>query len=489
MTEFQIPHLEWEHIDFPLTIHNLVFEKTNWDFGKDASITIWRDNRHRLKAEIKGVLRKVDEINKDSFIGEGNIITGQKISGRDSNFNLVELHDCFIGNTSHTGINSQGLALDTKATIVLYSIRIVYKRVEKNIETTTTKFEWFICKTNSVRFNKSTKRYLKKDVKLRVREGVDPEDDYFSHLQGSSSSRDFCKVELEEVSFLLGKVPENFVNNNVNGLFFEFRENAESIDEDLTFGIQKFVGFLLGNELISIGHSLVKGDILLESFAISIAEYPENNTMPPIKFNSQYEWGNFSYLVNTYLPKYLEIRNELFLDVAIEKSFIANNLPLGTNLPILASALETIITKYFKSKQIKLFEYISEKEYLNIIEDELETMSQKLQSIDGNEIILRKIKGAFRKGVNEKTRLFFSAINLEIGGEEQKAISLRNKMAHGSSDYSANSKVYKDLVASRVYEVLFNRVILTLLGYEGYYIDYSITGVPSKHISKPAGTS
>jgi len=64
---------------------------------------------------------------------------------------------------------------------------------------------------------------------------------------------------------------------------------------------------------------------------------------------------------------------------------------------------------------------------------------------------------------------------------------LTNKMAHGSRDYSKKEKGYDNLILTRVYEVLFNRIFLKLLGYESYYTDYSLQNSPLKHISKSAG--
>jgi len=48
---------------------------------------------------------------------------------------------------------------------------------------------------------------------------------------------------------------------------------------------------------------------------------------------------------------------------------------------------------------------------------------------------------------------------------------------------------YDDLILTRVYEVLFNRVILKLLGYDGYYIDYNAVKCPLKHSDKKSGDS
>jgi hypothetical protein len=100
--------------------------------------------------------------------------------------------------------------------------------------------------------------------------------------------------------------------------------------------------------------------------------------------------------------------------------------------------------------------------------------------LEGGEIMLNKISGAFRKGVNEKMTFFFNLLGMEIGKTEKAAINLRNKMAHGKRDYQKEETIFDDIVLTRVYQVLFNRIVLKLLGYQGYYIDYSMENSPSR---------
>jgi hypothetical protein len=105
--------------------------------------------------------------------------------------------------------------------------------------------------------------------------------------------------------------------------------------------------------------------------------------------------------------------------------------------------------------------------------------------MDGNKI-MKKILGAFRKGSAEKMEYFYSSIELSIGKKEKSAIALRNKMTHSYRDYSNEETAHQDVVYTRIYEMLFNRTILKLLGYNEYYIDYSLQNCPLKHINIPA---
>jgi hypothetical protein len=62
-------------------------------------------------------------------------------------------------------------------------------------------------------------------------------------------------------------------------------------------------------------------------------------------------------------------------------------------------------------------------------------------------------------------------------------------MAHGASsvfDGLANERMME---ATRIYQTLFHRIVLKLLGYDGLYTDYGTPGHPSRTIDEPSGTT
>jgi len=483
--EYYIPEIEWEYSDFPLKIINLEFEKNNWGFDKSSTITIWRNEKQELKGEIIGSISGFMENENESFVGEGNIIKGQIIKGYDNKGNIFKINESFltIFQTNSYQKNNNGYL--TKGTVIFDSLDIEFLE-KKSIESNDIRYDWFICNKITPHFQRTTTRQLK-PIQKKIRRNIDDYDNSIESLIRSSSSKDYCQIKTLDFKFIISKVPSKFLNGNTEGLCFEFRENINEIDSNLITGVKSFVSFLLGTEIHHIGYSITNDEKLKASHIKSLNRNISEIVMPPIKFNLKYEWGDFSFLVNQYLPKYLDLRESLSLDISLSKYWIAKNLPIGTNLPVLASALETIAGKYLKINNLNQSEYLSQEDFLELIKKEKLILEEKLKSVEGVQIMLNKILGAFRKGANEKMNIFFQSIGLNVGTSEKKAINLRNKMAHSSKDYNVNKNVFNDLVFSRIYETLFNRILLKLLGFEGYYIDYSIKGCRLKHIDEVSG--
>ena len=189
------------------------------------------------------------------------------------------------------------------------------------------------------------------------------------------------------------------------------------------------------------------------------------------------------------MPAYLDKRTRIGLKDALSRYWISKDTPIGANLPVLASALEIINHNFIKDLDKELLEYLPKAEYQGLIKEELESIKNKLDYLPAKEkqIIVNKICGAYQKGSNEKMRILFDKLELEIGKVEEQAIKLRNSMVHGSRDYSDIEDAYDDLILSRAYEILFHRIILKLVGYTDYYIDYSMQNCPSKPIRMKAG--
>lgn len=477
MKQIYAPNLEWELKDLPI-VTNLKFERSNWGFNPTATISIWRDGDYKLKGKISGLVKDFEKLNKEHFAGKGNIILGQTVTGIDAQGNTIEMHKCFcniVPNESLQHNYAEGI-------LEIDSIKLSFLP-DRMINDKTIRFDWFVCKRVSGYFFERT---LRDQVNNKIRVGIDEYNDSDTNI--GDHTKDYLLVDLPDYKLVVAKVPETLLPDGMEGLCLEFRGNLDDVNSDVIDGISNFISFLMGNEVIHLGYTIACGDSLVEVCLNDLNDLGAESIMPPIRFNLKYEWGNLTYLLNRFLPQYLSLKDTLRLNGALSMYWISKTVPLGVNLPILATAVESIANAYLENKDFAT-EYMSEETYLELIKTEKEQIEHKLSSVEGGEIILNKILGAFRKGPNEKMNTFIACLKIEIGKEEKKAIALRNKMAHSSIKYSKDEKAHNDLVLTRVYQVLFHRILLKLLGYDGYYIDYSSQGCPLRYIDRKAGES
>lgn len=483
------PHLEWEAIEFPLVLKNLKFEQTAFAFDDQATITLWRADDLQLKGRLVGRIKDPKATDEVQFVGKGNIIRQETIIGDDTHGNQVFVAGCVFGayQTNNYTHNENGYLLDME--LIFDTLKIVFVSGTNGDNNTDLKyFEWCLIEDIRPDFWGTTSRSLKSTPK-KARVGIDDFDEENLNFVGRSLSRDYFALDLPELKCIVAEVPKELIGNGMKGLCLEFRGDAiKKADKIFLADLRYFLSFLLGARLYYMGYSKVKDWELAEAFADS-PDIPIKLqvALPPIQYNRQYDWGNFALQANQLFIKYRELQNKLFLNHAIDRFWIANETPVGVNLPILAGAMEIVAGGYLKMTDNDQLEYLSKTVYETLIGQELSQLKTKLTEIEGGDIILNKIKGAFRKGPNEKMSLFFQLLALDMGKAEKEAINLRNKMTHSKRDYSADETAYDDVVLTRVYQVLFYRVLLKLMGYTGYYIDYSLNGCPLKPLSMKAG--
>jgi len=486
-TTLTAPLEEWESISYPIIVKNIKFERDDFHLPDDTVIEIWRDDNCKLKGKIYGGDFYAKTFHRGEFIGKGNIIANDAIIGFDSTGNHIKLHGCFIGNL----IKGIPRFVDDRqileAEFSLDSLTINYTADPNQFSWK--RFEWFMVSGVDASFDRSTfRKYQEPHTKTRV--SVNPHDDDIKNYLGSSSSKDFSILKMNNLECIIAEVPERYLQHNFKGICFEFRDsNATQASVQFIDDLKHLVAFLLGCKMYYMGYTITVGAYPREVYL----ENPDLDTRirqpkPPIPFTRRYEWSKFWVLINQLFPVYTQLQQTLQLNQAMTRYWTAESLPVGVNLPTLASALEIVANNYLKMTGQDNSTYLSKEEYFQKLEPEFALIKSRLLETDQGDIIVNKILSAFRKGPNEKMRQFFSLIYLKIGKDEKAALELRNKMAHAARDYSEDDRAYDDLVLTRVYESLFNRTILKILGYNEFYRDYSEKGSPVKHISLPSGS-
>ncbi len=488
------PRKEWENFDFPIEISNLEFEKNFHELsGTTCSIRIIRDDNFKLKATIKGHTLKPKALDQDKREeGPGNFAALDIITGYDAdNQYAYTLTKCVIGSYSLKGSYFENLGMPFTADLHFDSFSKKPKQYQPDNNISIIHYEWFVSSSVSFFYPGSTRRFFK-DVYHKNRDGFDVAINS-DKIYPNSSSRDFFTVDVPGLKCIVSEVPKDFKLSWAECFCFEYRSSfgldiAKSTKKSLEF----FLGFLFGTEMIKIGSTTFAGEEIICQEAFSpeggdVKHFCQNGSKPPIQFNEQYEWGKVQYLVDKYFPIYLKLDKELDLESILWRFFQAKTVPVGVNLPILSSALEKLCRNYLKAHPEVKLDYLDETTYLSIVEPEIELIKNKLANIEDTSIIINKLKGAYKRGDNERLNLFFKLIDLPVNDLEKKALKARNSMAHGGADAKTMEKAKKLILHTRVYETLFHRVFLRVLGYDDYYIDYYLSGTKSRKITTPTG--
>ena len=184
---------------------------------------------------------------------------------------------------------------------------------------------------------------------------------------------------------------------------------------------------------------------------------------------------------------YLALEGELRLNEALRCYWLSKELPIGLNLPVLSAGLETLASSWFESGRSKSNVYMPKKDFDSLLKAELASARSKLETRKYGDRILNGLSRAYEMSTNDSLRFFFDDIGLSVNRTEWEAINERHPMAHGSASVFDGSASERMIRATRIYETLFHRIVLKLLGYNGTYIDYGTLGRPNRHISEPSG--
>jgi len=480
-------HLEWEVLKPNEEITYLTFESSIYKFNENCVIRFSRNNQYNLTGTISGITKTKDELGWNSDNIKGTFISGETIIGYSTN-RLFKYK--FSGVVLET-VESSTISVNPFA--VKFQASFIFHKVEKsfvNLKTQTVSIhEWFLTGNLDISFPRTTVRSVHKSFK-RLREDIDIEEE-FTPLKSNSNSRDCLFVKLPDISFIVSKVPEEFGAKWSSNISIEYRQSFGRIpDEDEREAISELVSFIFGNQLLKIGQSSYNN-----SASLTLQEYQnpwgdnvvtrcQRPASPPIRIDNFQDKERVEILLSELLIPYIEQRDSLGLKGALWKYWIAKYSSLGINLPILSSAVETLSAQILKKHpEIKQY-YIKFDDFVEIIEDELSSIEEKLDGNPHKEIILRKLKGSSQRGSNEKFQMMFEIIQLPVGSIEKKAIKARNKMAHSSMGSISEEKIRKTIRMTRAYETLFNRILLKILSYEGNYIDYYTFGHPNRKINE-----
>ncbi|WP_242230400.1 HEPN domain-containing protein [Bacillus cereus group sp. BfR-BA-01491] len=478
-----IDYKEWELLASELLIRQV---KPTDEINADVqSIKISRDNSYKMKVELEGNINGLSDVRKESGLS-GEIVEGFVLEGTAHHgMTRYLLADCYLGDVNiSSNIYERGNTF--KGNLTSFKVNEIYSQNETDVL-----FDWFL---NGPRgdfiFSRTTSR-VEKRVVNKYRMGIDSEDNSSPNLESASSRRDYAFIDIGDIKFIVSLVPNHYPPEWSEKIAIEYRKEWGIPNEEVRNAISELVGFILGKQLLQVGTTRIDGNgYVIERNAISpwgenvvsACQNPDNN---PVSFSYE-RFGMFEGVLNQLLPRYLELRDQLDLSNALWKYWIAENMPIGTNLPVLAAAIEGLAKNWFKSKMSKTKGvYMESKAFKNLLSAEIESIKQKMSQIENGQKIINKINSSYNMGANDRLNYFFEELNITVGEAERAALKARNAMAHG--DASSSQETVQLVKMTRIYQTFFHRVILKLLGYEGSYIDRGTVGFPERSIDEQSG--
>jgi len=483
MEKSALPYLEWEILREPITISE-VDDRTELPKGK-KKIEIHRDEDYNLRATLyfkdsafEGHLRQTSAV-------AGSFAEKFDIQGSYSDSVLYTLESCLIGDMAHQ-IQEGQESLDT-VTLDLQGLKMKHKNEEEG----THLIEWYVNGPEDYVFCRVTNR---KVMSSFFRERFASKEDKIDSIEikrdAWSGGVDFLIVKTCDFQFLIVKVPKGIGPSWSSNIGIEYRKSWGRIpDMQEREKIEELCSFIFGRHLLSVGYTVYdQNENIVEGYAINPwgkearSFCSKQYDMPPIRISNS-ERGKAEDVINQLLPAYYKMREPLCLKEALWNYWISRGMPIGTNLPVLAAALESIINgwfKYTKSKSQGVF--MKKEEFEALLEEEIKTIRGKLEGKPNGDEIIEKILKAYEFGIMQRYRVFFEEINLTIDEHEWSAINKRHEFVHGRILF--NKANWEEVTQhARSFETLLHKVLLKLLGYSGTFIDRSVIGWKDKQLS------
>jgi hypothetical protein len=470
--------MDWDFLKNPISIDKISDNINLPKFIK--KIVLERDEDYNLKGTLKfedtTFFPKHNEV-AGSF-DEGFIIEGAS----DDNSIAYTLDSCHIRKVTF------GVASGFAGTADLRFNKLNMKFSE-NCQTHLT--EWYVNGPNNVLFGSTEGRILKyyttKErylLNLKLKDSTNKVLDHGSSIQ-------LIWGKCEDFNFLIHTVSSLGPKWSTN-VGIEYREDWGRIPKPHErVKIEELCSFVFGKHLLSVGYTTYdKDENIIDIHAQSpwgqdaktLCSQPE---YPPIRIH---DWpiGDAEKIINYLLPKYMELSEPLCLTEALWNYWMSFDIPIGINLPIIVSAIETIIHPWYKWKKTKSHGmYLGKKEFVNLLQAEIELISIKLatkldiikkpEQMKYHETIINNILRGNEFTFTDRLLEFFKEIGLKVSKNEIEAIKERHLFVHGHAHFD---EVDWEQVIRRgnSLHTIFNKILLQILEYKGDFIDRSIEG-------------
>ena len=461
----------YEEIEWELLQHERIFKDSEWTFEfpfkmmKIKEVKINRDEFYNISLEIKSFAN--EKVPKE--IKQFEVIDFIKIN---SNFSSDEYLIKNINITEFTSYYENSMVFRD---ISLSATHIVFN--QENDDITWIK-EWYLNGPTSNIIFPITTTYSKKEIYEKIVDYPLPE----LLKEGNKFKKEvekngitalnyiFCKLNDVE-NIIIGKVPDKMNPKWSTNISISYNSEKYINDKNLREDIENIVSFVFGRKLVKIAESYYdsKGNKIKEKIYNPIINEKLN-----IK-NICASANKLPIPIHKYPPKDVEliIRDLInsFTEKDIDFSSMFTNywnssfLPTESRIILLAASLESMKNKWFDSKNSKSKGVIIDKPLFKII---IKDIKHSFNLIFSD---CKMIKDNFSRlnnlSLNKSFEVFFEEIGMDFGEVELGAIKARNDPVHGND---IETETRRDLIIyTEVYQILVNRVILTLLDFDGPY--------------------
>lgn len=337
--------------------------------------------------------------------------------------------------------------------------------------------EWYLNgPTSKIIFPRAT-TYSKKEIYEKILDYPVPE-----LREGSKFKREmeknkafslnyiFCKLNDVE-NIIIGKVPDKMNPKWSTNISISYNSEKYINDKNLRGNIENIISFVFGRKLVKIGESYYdsKGNkikekiynpIINEKLNIKNICASANNLPIPIH---KYPHKDIELIIRDLINSFTE--KDIDFSSMFTNYWNSSFLPTESRIILLAASLESMKNKWFESQNSKSKGVIIDKPLFKILIKDIKNSFDLI--FDECKMLKDNFGGLNRLSINKGFEVFFEEIGMEFSEVELGAIKARNNPVHGND---IDTETYRDLIIyTEVYQILVNRVILTLLDFDGLY--------------------
>ncbi len=461
----------YEEIEWEILQQEKIFEDKVYEFEFPISmisikeVKITRDEFYNISLEIKGTYNG----NVFEEIKQNKVIELIKIKSKYPPHEYL-IKNSFISRTTSYYENScEFLNIYLSVTKILFN--------QENNDNVAWIKEWYLNGPTQENIFPRITSYSKKEIYEKVlvypvpelsegkefkKEIVKKISDYKDYI--------FCKINDVE-NIIIGKVPDKMNPKWSNNISISYNSEKYINDKNIRRDIENIVSFVFGRKLVKIGesyydskHNKIKEKIYNPKIdkklnIKAICNSKDKSPIPIYNHPCKHLESIIRDLINSFIEKDIDF-SSMF-------TYYWNStfLPTESRIILLAASLESIKNTWFDSQSSKSKGVIIDKHLFKILIKDIKESFNLI--FDDCKMIKDKFSELNRLSINKSFEVFFEEIGLEFGEVELGAIKSRNNPIHGND---INTETYCDLIIyTEVYKILVNRVILTLLSYDGLY--------------------